>query len=41
MKYFMTLLLGLGTVSAAACSSTDIADVQQDHSFTLAVEGMT
>ncbi|MFT5291119.1 MAG: hypothetical protein ACI8QS_001661 [Planctomycetota bacterium] len=41
MKYFLILLLGLGAVSTAACSSPKTADVQQDHTFTLAVEGMT
>ena len=41
MKYFLTLLLGLAAVSTAACSSAKTADVQQDNTFTLAVDGMT
>ena len=40
MKYLLSLLLGLGAVSVAACNSVDTAEVQQDNAYTLTVTGM-
>ena len=41
MKYLLTLVLGLGTVAAAGCESTQTADVNATKEVSLKVTGMT
>ena len=40
MKFFLTFLLGIGTVSAVACRSHQTAEMKAE-TVTLAVSGMT
>lgn len=40
MKFFLTLLLGLGSVSAVACKSNQTAEMKAE-TVTLALSGMT